>query len=350
MPRTVALRCDGGPDVGVGHVVRCLAIAEELVGRGAHAVLLGSLDGVDWVRRAFDELGVPVRPAAPDPHGLLRQVREAGATGVVLDGYGLSPQIGSTLMGAGLGVLAIVDGPWGADQVADVYVDQNLGAAPLPEHPGARQLLGLEHALLRNAVLHHRRNPQTVADTGDADGRARPVRVLTVFGGTDAMGASPLLTPLVLATGRPVQVVAIAARADVRQVLEGLRPAPGQQMEVRTPDANLPALAATCDLAVTAAGTSVWEFLCQGLPCAVVQVVDNQAVGYERVIGEGLAVGLGRLADIADDEEARTRALGRLDGILGDAARRESLTRRGMRLVDGLGRARVVDALMQHMQ
>ena len=39
------LRCDGGPGIGVGHVVRSLALAEEATARGHEVALLGRVEG-----------------------------------------------------------------------------------------------------------------------------------------------------------------------------------------------------------------------------------------------------------------------------------------------------------------
>ena len=41
----VLLRCDGSPQIGVGHVVRALALAEEAVSRGHTVSLLGRVEG-----------------------------------------------------------------------------------------------------------------------------------------------------------------------------------------------------------------------------------------------------------------------------------------------------------------
>ena len=349
MSTTVALRCDGGPDIGVGHLVRCLALAEELVARGVRVVLLGEIHGVDWVLRQYRSLGVAVAPAAADPTGLVEQVRSLGAGGVVLDGYDLPPGLGAALRRAGVGVLALVDGSFGAGQEADAYLDQNLDAPPVNAGSGADQLLGLDHVLFRDAVLRHRHRPDRAAPPRP-ESTSGALRVLTVFGGTDAFDASPVVTPLVLATGRPVHVIAVAARPSLRTALERVQPGPGQQLEIRDPDPDLPGLAASCDLAVTAAGSSVWELLCLGVPCALVQVVDNQSVGYERVVGDGLATGLGHLGELESDPGSRARAVAALDSLLNDAGRREALTRRGVQLVDGRGRERVADAFLRHVR
>ena len=73
-----------------------------------------------------------------------------------------------------------------------------------------------------------------------------------------------------------------------------MRPGPGQRFEIIAPTDDLPKLLAGADLAVSASGTSTWELLCLGLAAALVWVVDNQIIGYERTIARGYAAGLGQ--------------------------------------------------------
>lgn len=334
----VGIRVDGSATIGVGHVIRCLALADELVGRGAHVSLVGRVEGVEWVDREIRNRSLPLLPAPEDAAGLVALARDQRFNAVILDGYGLPP-VGEALRAAGIVVLAVVDAEFGAHQAADLYLDQNLGAEQAPRPvPGAVELMGLEHVLFRDQVLLAR----------DAPRQHREVpRVLAVFGGTDAYGAAPVLVDAVLETGLPVDVVAIAARPELQAAVEALRPGAGQRVEPIAPVSDLAGLAVTCDLAVTASGTSVWELLCLGVPSALVCVADNQVFGYETTVNRGLALGLGQLPQIRAD---RSGAVVTLREALADREQLAQLAHRGQELVDGRGRARVVDALFQRIE
>ncbi|MET0190092.1 MAG: hypothetical protein ABW212_13900, partial [Pseudonocardia sediminis] len=43
------LRCDAGPSTGVGHAVRCAAVAEAALADGYEVFWSGGLDGLDWL-------------------------------------------------------------------------------------------------------------------------------------------------------------------------------------------------------------------------------------------------------------------------------------------------------------
>lgn len=342
----VALRCDGRPELGVGHVTRCLALGDELVSRGVSVTLVGDVDRVPWVqdqlaiRVARDDLAVVACPK--DTEALVALSREHGFDAMVLDGYHLDPRSGRALRSAGRVVLAVVDGAFGAEQEADLYLDQNLGAQT-PTGPwvpaDAVHLLGLDHVLFRDQILRHRRlaPPET----------ASPPRVLCVFGGTDACAAGPVMVPLLVATGRPVHVVAVAARPELARILTETPVARGQRVEVVAPTPDLAELAAGCDAAVIAAGSSMWEFLYLGVPTAIVCVTDNQRLGYDAVARRAVSVTVGHLAALRGDPGEGERAVARLTELLDDSSMRDRLTAAGQSLVDGRGRVRVVDALLR---
>ncbi|MGW5673280.1 spore coat protein, partial [Micromonospora sp. NPDC003776] len=149
----VGLRCDAGPRRGVGHLVRCVALGEEFRARGAHVELLGSVAGVEWAARQLAARGIPHHPGPDTPAGLVAVAREHALDVLVLDSYELDPACAGALRAAGIGTLAIVDGDT-RGQDADLYLDQNLGAAPVA--PADRLLAGTRYALLRREVLDRR--------------------------------------------------------------------------------------------------------------------------------------------------------------------------------------------------
>lgn len=338
----VALRCDAGARTGVGHLVRCLALAEELLGRGVRVELLGDLGGLAWAEKQVATRGLPVRPAPADPEALAALCVERAYDAVVLDGYELHPASGTALRARGIGVLAVVDGTYGGAQQADLYLDQNLGAERRADLPAERLLGGLAYALLRDVVRGRR-----PAAPPDGSPRSRgPVRVLAVFGGTDAYDAARTVVPLLLETRLPVAVTVVAARPETALALSRAGWAPGQQVEVLRAVDDLPALVVDTDVVVSASGTSLWELLCLGAATGVVSVVDNQEVGYQAVLAEGLAAPVGRLGRLGSDAAARAEAVEVLTRLLTDARWRGELAAAGWSRVDGRGRERVADVLL----
>ncbi|MET0433250.1 MAG: bifunctional UDP-2,4-diacetamido-2,4,6-trideoxy-beta-L-altropyranose hydrolase/GNAT family N-acetyltransferase [Cellulomonas sp.] len=320
------LRCDASAGSGVGHLVRCLALAEAAGSRGWDVTLLGDVDA-PLGRRLVAAAGVAVRPAPADlRRALLDDPGLATADVLHVDHYDVA---GDLRTAGGPLVSSMEDGAFGR-RPADVVVDSTLGAegAGRPADGSGTVLLGVRYAPLRSAVRAARR----AAGAGPAD---RGDDVLVVMGGTDAFGVSAAAARLaVLAGASRVRVVASGAAAHrVRAEVPGA--------EVLGPQDDLPALAATAGVVVSAAGTSVWELACVGAPTAVVAVTGNQRTGYERAVAAGIAVGLGPLDAVRAAEDDAVAAL---RGLVADPGRRAAVARAGRALVDGLGADRVLDA------
>ncbi|MBM2618118.1 spore coat protein [Actinoplanes sp. LDG1-06] len=327
----VGIRCDAGARTGVGHLVRCVALAEELVSRGVVVVFLGDLGGVEWAERQLTQRGLPCLPPPSDPAGLVAAVEELELDALVIDSYTLPPEHSVAVRATGRPVLAIVDGDF-RGQTADIYVDQNLDS--VVEVDGALGLAGLDYALLRGSV----RSLRPVTPPVHTD--ARTPKVVAFFGGTDAYRAAPEIAVRLAQTGARFDATIIGANESLRDELHAVVPGEGQRFDIIPPTDDLPKLLAEADLAVSASGTSTWELLCLGLPAALVWVVDNQILGYDRTIARGFGAGLGRLGHLGAD------AVDTLERLLTDAAARTELAQRAWSAVDGRGVERVADALL----
>jgi spore coat polysaccharide biosynthesis predicted glycosyltransferase SpsG len=328
----IGIRCDAGARTGVGHLVRCVALAEELVARGAGVRFLSDLGGVAWAEAQLSRRGLPWHPPPFDPVALVAAVERLEMDALVIDSYTLPPPHSAAVRKAGHRVLAIVDGDF-RGQSADIYVDQNLDAHIDVE--GAIGLAGLDYALLRSSVRSLRPEAPPVHRSG------RTPKVVAFFGGTDAYRAAPRVAALLSRTGVAFDATIIAANEELHAELSAIPAGPGQHFEIIPPTDDLPKLLAGADLVVSASGTSTWELLCLGLPAALVWVVDNQILGYDRTIARGYAAGLGQLGHLGDDAVAVLRRL------LTDASLRTELAARAWAAVDGRGVQRVADALLR---
>lgn len=325
--RRVLLHCNAGVDEGMGHLMRVLAIARTASERGWTTSIVGDID--DAATSIVERLlpgSTPRRLDPSDQTGLLDAARDADV--VHLDTYRSIPDLSD--------IDAVIsnmqDGPYGA-RPADLAIDANLGSESsfvAPELAGAH-LAGIDAVVIRDQVRRQRDAPKPE--------NATP-RVLVVMGGTDPLGLTERIVAALDGVPGPIEVTVVDPRgsseveAAARTSRHGIR-------VVGFVD-DLPALAREHDLAVTAAGTSVWDFACMGLPMALVCAVDNQRSGYREVVGAGLATGLGEPPH--DDLDERIRSLGALLGS------RRALAEQGARLaetVDGLGAWRIVAAWEQ---
>lgn len=334
-PHRVAVRCDIGPRVGVGHVMRCLALAEELQHRGADICFICDAQSVPWVHHQIEQRGMRVTSPVETAAEHVALCRRLGVDAVVFDSYLLDPEVYVAVQDAGLRTLAVVDGdPRGA--AADVMLDQNVGAeldkVDLPA--GVLRLAGLDYVLLRDDVVALRPGAPPPARDVHAP------RVVAVFGGTDARGVCPLAVSELASTGCPFEATVVVARPELRRAVEKVVLSAGQSVTAVEPTGQLPVLIKGADLVVGAAGSATWEVLCLGIPAGLVCVADNQRSTYERLQQAGACVGLGHLEDLISSPQSAVEGL---RSLLVGAKYRSSLADAGWRLVDGLGRRRVVE-------
>jgi spore coat polysaccharide biosynthesis predicted glycosyltransferase SpsG len=329
--------CDLGPVKGAGHLMRCVALAEELVRRGVACSFVADFDSVPWAAEQVASRGFARVVHAGEPDAALGRLLALSPDAVVLDTYVAPPSLSAAIRATGVPVLAIVDGDL-RGQDADLYVDQNIGAEELrPPLPGQSTMLaGLDYALVRDEVVRHR-PPEPPASVA----RQTP-RVLAYFGGTDPFGAGPAVAEALVQTGRPFHATIVAPRPEHADAIHRLVPGLAQHLEVIGPPPSLMALAAEADLVVSASGTSLVELFCLGSASAIVCVAENQERGYDLATARGLAAGIGHLLEVRRDPG---RAAQHLRLLLDEASARDSIRRAGWAAVDGRGRERVADAL-----
>jgi spore coat polysaccharide biosynthesis predicted glycosyltransferase SpsG len=313
-----------------------LALAEELQRRALEVVFVCDAHTVPWAAQQIAAREIPVEPAVWTPGEHAELFARLGLDAVVFDSYDLEASVYADARA--LPTLAIVDGDLRGAQ-ADLLVDQNLAAElDHPELPPKTQrLAGLQYVMIRDEILSHRPAEAPVAR------EVAVPKVFAFFGGTDAFGAAPHVVRALVASGVPFEATVVAATPDLAARIAAVDLRPHQQVDVIPPTTRLAAAVREADLTISASGTSTWELLCLGATAGLVCVVDNQVMGYERAIATGTAAGVGVLSDLAADPSAAAAVLKQL---LTEPAERARLAAAGWELVDGRGRERVADALL----
>ena len=339
----VLVRCDADRSSGVGHLGRALALTEASRARSWEVVLCGRVEGT-WAQELVAAADLDVRPATDDPEALADLAVQAGAQVLHLDHYGdLGPRhvLHEETRNRHLTLSAVADFSFGARD-ADLIVNPNYGADEVTPGSIGRYLGGPSFGLVRAAVRAAREERALRENHAALDGTSRgaALRCVVVMGGTDPFGATaPAVELLAEAAEEEVDVEVLTAdhqalRSRYGSTLGWLR------LEFLPPQGDLPKRFAASDMAVSAAGTTLLELSCIGVPAALLCVTENQARGYSAAVAAGTALGLGTLAAPVGPAPLRM--------LLGDATVRAQLAAAGRRTVDGLGPDRVLDAMAEH--
>jgi UDP-2,4-diacetamido-2,4,6-trideoxy-beta-L-altropyranose hydrolase len=341
-PPTLCIRADADSDIGTGHLMRCLALAQAWRDTGGTAVLLTAcrlqeLNGRFAAEGARVELLSAVPGSDEDAGETWATARRLGAGWVVLDGYHFSGAFQRQVRRGGLRVLAIDDYGHAGHYTADLVLNQNLHATEdLYEgrEPYTRLLLGTRFALLRREFLDWHGGGREVPEV------AR--KVLVTLGGSDPDGVTLKVVEALGQVGLPgLEAVVVVGAANPRRVeVEALVRRMAADIRIRSNITDMPELMAWADVAVAAGGTTTWERAMLGLPSLVIVLADNQRELAEASAQGGIGWDLGphEALSVPTLADASRR-------LLLDARTRAEMARRGPEYVDGLGADRVVTRL-----
>lgn len=275
------IRADAGPRIGVGHVMRCLALAQAWQDRGGKVALLAApLPAKLRERLRREDVAVHEVSAAP---GTLADASETrgwaaalGAGWLVVDGYHFGSPYLAGVSSTALSLLVVDDL---ADQTflaADCVLNQNLSADAAAYvgrlRPDGSLLAGTRYALLRREFrMVLRRRPAGQAAT----------RLLITMGGADAENFTCRI--LERLAGRPpavdeVVVLAGAANPHAAELLARARSFP-LPCSVRLDVPDVAQEMADATVAISGAGSTVWELACLGVPALVGAHERNQLAG-----------------------------------------------------------------------
>lgn len=284
------VRVNSSAQIGTGHLVRSLALAERLRHAGGEvsfvvrplpggiddAIVAGGFTFAQLSHRGTDERRYPWTgvPPAREMEESLSALRESGgADWLIVDNYGLDAFWERAMRAHARGIFAVDDL---ADRSHDVdaLLDQSAGeeetrryGALLPA--SARLFMGPSYIQLREQFARRRAAP-----TAERDGTIR--RVLVAFGTEPGKHALLALEALAAVDPGTFEVTAVLAERSAgferaRALVAG-RPKWALHSYVE----SMADVMAASDLAIGAGGTSAYERAAVELPAIAWAIADNQ--------------------------------------------------------------------------
>ncbi len=185
-PEHLIICAESGVQIGTGHVMRCLALAQAWKRAGGPVTFL-LREGMSGIEERIRAEGILLetlpKESEASAEAFVRAALRAGAPIAVLDGYGFGAREQQMLSGAGIRVLTIDDYGHATDYPVRWLLNQNSYAVPEMYHgTNARLLLGPAYALLRDEFLPWLGWKRSIPD------RAR--KILITIGGSDPDNAS----------------------------------------------------------------------------------------------------------------------------------------------------------------
>ncbi|TCV84261.1 UDP-2,4-diacetamido-2,4,6-trideoxy-beta-L-altropyranose hydrolase [Sulfurirhabdus autotrophica] len=355
----VVFRVDASARMGVGHLMRCLTLAEVLRERGAQISFVcrehtGNL--IPLVRqKAMSVKALPTTEAnatetgedyaswlgvtqAVDAEQSIEALNGEKPDWLVVDHYGLDIEWEQRLR-PHVGKLIVIDDLANRHHDCDVLLDQNFSAEGERRYSGlvpdaCRLLAGPRYALLRPEYADYRRKHRF------RDGQVK--KVLVFFGGSDPQNMTgKTLEALSRTDLKDLEVdVVVGANNPHRKSIE-------QQAfhrpftNLHEPRPHLADLMAKADLALGAGGATTWERMCLGLPAVVILIAENQRPGTEALAAVKLIQYVGQASDMTPESISKE-----VVGLISNPKRLIELSVQNQLMVDGLGAMRVREVMM----
>lgn len=364
----VVFRVDASLEIGTGHVMRCLTLADALRAKGAQCyfisrdhignmlekiyqhnftlnVLPPSQSGYqieidqDEIKLAYARwLGCSWQTDSKECCGILHKIQPDW---LIVDHYAIDARWQVTLKPY-YRKLLVIDDLADRSHQCDLLLDQNLGrqerdyAHLLPKH--SQSLLGPQYALLRPEFAEwreyslKRRNHQQLK------------RLLITMGGIDQPNATgqvlEALQLCALPRGCQINVVMGTASPWLTQIYKKALQMPWPT-KIWVDITNMAQRMADSDLAIGAAGSTSWERCCLGLPTLAVVLAENQWPGARALQTVQAVELLGRSNDIA------RRLPSAMNFLQQHASALRDISSRARDITDGLGVGRVLSKMEQ---
>jgi len=349
----IAFRTDASLQIGTGHVMRCLTLADSLSKRGSK-IRFVCRHLPEYMQKMLSKKGYELQLLdsllSENDIGDLAHSNWLGTTQyedaqdtllalsdriwdwLLVDHYALDARWESELRKSAKRLLVIDDI---ADRLhdCDMLLDQNYYAdtgkrytGKVPTH--CRLLLGPHYALLRNEFREWRQ--QIKPRSGQVK------RILVFFGGVDAYNY----------TGRAIDALADLGINGLQiDVVIGVQNPYREQTELACKEHGfncyvqidrMAELMAAADLAIGAGGSATWERCCLGLPTFVMCTADNQ----KKQVADAASEGLLYAPEINEDVKKWIKR--HLCTLIDNSHLMELISNNGRQAVDGNGVLRVI--------
>lgn len=356
----IVFRVDASLQIGSGHIMRCLTLADALRERGAQCHFIcrdhpGHL--IELVRQKDYSVYVlplgqthsPQQAGAPHAAWLgATQIQDAEACKyflydlhpdwLIVDHYALDIQWEEILKPLCRHLMAIDDL---ADRrhACELLLDQNLGRLDydyqglVPAH--CTVMAGPKYALLRPefaAIRDYSLNRRTTPALHN---------ILITMGGVDQFNVTSRVLQALKQSSLSADcgiTVVMGAQSIWSEHVKLLATQMSQSVKVLVNVSNMHELMACADLAIGAAGSTSWERCCLGLPAILVELAINQREALLQLADSGAAFSVS-----LDDLESEINSIfsdPRLPGELIEMAAN------GSKITDGKGVARVGSMIM----
>jgi UDP-2,4-diacetamido-2,4,6-trideoxy-beta-L-altropyranose hydrolase len=345
MPDSLIIRADASPRIGTGHVMRCLALAQQWQQKnGAVFFVSAEITPTLGDRLKAEPIQTAVINAAPgsieDAEQTLAHASACGASWIVADGYVFGAAWQKHIKDSALHLLVIDDYGHSEYYHADIILNQNASAHEsiyTNRDSTTRLLLGTRYTLLRKEFSAWRDWKRLVP--------RRATKVLVTLGGSDPDNITSIVIEALARLPNIECVIVSGGSTPHLPSLKELIAPNAFNMRFEVNATNMPELMAWADIAISAAGSTSWELAYMGLPSLLIVAASNQRSIADILAQIGVSLTLHKQESVTVENVAKAVRF-----LLENEQRLIEMSTLGRKLVDAHGASRIVAALHRSLK
>jgi UDP-2,4-diacetamido-2,4,6-trideoxy-beta-L-altropyranose hydrolase len=333
------IRSDASVQIGTGHVMRCLALAQAWQAQGGQAIFVFTNQSTALESRLLLE-GMQVvylsvkSGSTEDAKQTVDFTLALNAQWLVVDGYQFGAEYQKTIKNSGLNLLFIDDYGHSEIYFADLVLNQNISARSewyQYRSPHTQLLLGERYSLLRKEFTAWHGYQKKITDNVE--------NILITLGGSDPDNITAwILDALQLVKSLALHLTIIVGASNPHyESLEFLASQSIHSIRLLKDVADMPQLMAEADMTIAAGGSTNWELAMLGVPTMIIPIADNQTEIAQALHDREIVMSLGRIHTISPQEFAI-----QFEELCHNRDRRNRMNRAGQALIDGEGCDRIV--------
>ena len=341
MKNNLFIRVDSSPEIGIGHMMRCLTLAQELKNNFDKIIFLTQKDSGNFIgtimKNEFEVIFIPTTNNDPNIIKNLLTAYSENKNFLLIDHYDIDTNFESSLKNI-FERIFVIDDLANRKHDCDLLIDQNYYRDLNQRYEkliqnGTIALLGPKYAIIRPEFRTI--NKKAIKKNSQIK------KILVSFGGSDPTNeCKKVLDALCSIENSKFEIVVVAGIYNhkfeqLKKLYEKY-----SNIKIYSHVNDLSRLMLNSDLFIGAGGTTTWERFYMGLPSTVTIISDDQKESIEFLSDMGHIINLGLAKNVTSKTYVQTLQKPNSDLIY-------NMSLHNQKLVDGNGSNRIKKQIIE---
>jgi UDP-2,4-diacetamido-2,4,6-trideoxy-beta-L-altropyranose hydrolase len=339
----LVIRADASADIGIGHIMRSLALAQTWVSHGYQAYLLTGYD-ISSLKHYFDDAHIPIEyikteiASMDDACETINFCKKKGASWLLLDGYHFNEEYQSLITEQNIKLIIIDDYEHLDQYKADIIVNfsvENNDTKYLTAQPKTKLMMGPEYFVIRKSFNKWKCWEREINPIAS--------KILLTMGGSDPLNITEKIIRKLLTLDISIDLKVVLGSNNLHK--ERIKCFLGTKQEVKllTNISNMDELMVWADIGVTTGSTTALEMAYLGLPSIIFITTENQINIAKNLSKSGISINIGWPNK---DNYSKLNLI--LNSLVSNYPKRLSMSTIGRTIIDGNGAEKIVRLLERY--